>query len=98
MIKIYNQETEKVEKGEVVARNPLIKNKGKIMDDWSMPDEILGHSSNEILEKSGHPIFSALLGSNDRNFHFKTKSQKEKLNYSSFKADKGSIGSSQLVD
>jgi hypothetical protein len=39
-------------------------------------------------------MFSALLGSNDRNFNLKTKSQKERLNYSSFKADKGSIGSS----
>ncbi len=68
------------------------------MDDWSMPDEILGHSSNEILDRSGQPIFSALLGSNDRNFNLKTKSQKEKLNYSSYRADKGSIGSSQLND
>ena len=93
MIKIYNHGIEKLEM-EDMARNPLIKNKGKIMDDWSMPDEILGYSSNDILEKSGQLIFSALLGSHDRNFNLKTKSQKEKLNYSSFKADKGSIGSS----
>ena len=66
------------------------------MDDWSMPEEIFAQSSNEILEKTGKPIFSALLFSNDRNFNIKTKSQKEQLNYSSFKADKGSIGSSQL--
>ncbi len=38
---------------EEAAKNPLLKNKGKIMDDWSMPDEIFGYSSNEILEKTG---------------------------------------------
>ena len=45
-------------------------------------------------------MYSALFN-NERANNFKTKTQKEKLNYSSFKADKGgssSIGSSQLVD
>jgi hypothetical protein len=49
----------------------LIKNKGKIMDDWDMPDEVLGYSSNEILEKSGKPMFSALLN-NEHNLKTKT--------------------------
>jgi hypothetical protein len=35
---------------EDAARNPLIKNKGKIMDDWSMPDELDNYSSNGIVE------------------------------------------------
>jgi hypothetical protein len=39
LIKIYNSGLNEVNKGEP-AKNPLLKNKGKIMDDWSMPEEI----------------------------------------------------------
>ena len=42
------------------------------MDDWVIPEEVLGYSSNEILEKSGKPIYSALLN-NDRAYNLKTK-------------------------
>jgi len=57
---------------EGAPRNPLIINKGKIMDDWEMPDEKLGYSSNEIYEKGGNPMYSALLN-NERANNLKTK-------------------------
>ena len=70
------------------------------MDDWSMPDELMNYSSNGIVENlHKKQVYSSLL--NDKNLNMKTKTQKEKLNFSSFKADPGqnnsSIGSSQLV-
>jgi hypothetical protein len=39
LIKLYNQEMPIQASGGAVLRNPLIKNKGRIRDDWTMPDE-----------------------------------------------------------
>jgi hypothetical protein len=78
-----------------LLRNPLIKNKGRIRDDWTMPDE-RSNSSEQIVKKP----FLSLFNSSEENNKLKTKTlAAQNLNYSSFNdrgKDNSSLDSQQL--
>jgi hypothetical protein len=69
LIKLYNQDMPVQGSRGALLRNPLIKNKGRIRDDWTMPDE-RGNSSDQIVKKPFLSLFNGV----DEN-KFKTKTQ-----------------------
>jgi hypothetical protein len=74
LIKYYSSQTviQASAGNNILRRNPLIKNKGRIKDDWSMPDELCpSGSSDKIRAGIGYKKpFSTLF--NDKKFKTKT--------------------------
>jgi hypothetical protein len=89
LIQIYSLDMPVQGSKGALLRNPLIKNKGRIRDDWTMPDE-RSNSTEQIVKKP----FQSLFNSSEENNKLKTKTQAaQQLNYSSFN-DRGKDNSS----